>query len=75
MTSSPAKTIALVERRQQPVQVLALEAGEIEIEAGGVERVQLGGEQLVIPAGQLGQAVVRDPVARGPAPASGATSE
>ena len=56
------KAVALVERRQQPVQVLALEAGEIEIEAGGVQRVQLGGEQLVIPARQLGQAVIRDPV-------------
>jgi hypothetical protein len=44
------ETVALVERRQQPVQVLALEAGEVQIEAGGVQRVQFGRQKFVIPA-------------------------
>ena len=56
------EAIALVERRQQPVEFLPVEAGQAEIEAGGVERVQLGGEQLVIPARKLGQPVVGDAV-------------
>ena len=56
------QTVAVVERGQQPVQVLALEAGERQVEAGGVERLQLGRQQLVVPAGQLGQPVVGDAV-------------
>jgi hypothetical protein len=56
------EAIALVERRQQPVQVLALETGQPQIETGGVQRMQLGGKQFVVPAGKLGQPIVGDPI-------------
>ena len=51
-----------VRQRQQPVQLAAIEAREIEVEVQVVERLQLGSEQLVIPPGQFGQAVIRDAI-------------
>jgi hypothetical protein len=57
------QAVALVERRQQAVEVLALEAREIEIEASGVQRMQLRRQQFVVPAGEFREAVIRDAVA------------
>jgi hypothetical protein len=42
------------------MEFLRIETREVETETGGIERVQFGGEQLVMPAGQLGQTVVGD---------------
>ena len=62
MTSSPARPSpsssgASSRSRSSPSKPVSAE-----IEAGGVQRVQLGRQQLVIPARELGQPVVGDPV-------------
>ena len=36
------KAVALIERREQPVEFLLVETGEVEIETSGVQRMQLG---------------------------------
>ena len=43
------KAVAVVERCQQPVELFALKAGETQIETGGIQRMQFGGEEFVIP--------------------------
>ena len=56
------ETVALVERRQQPIEFLLVETGEVEIEAGGVQRVQFGCQELLIPGTGENQLVVSDAV-------------
>ena len=44
------EAVTVFERRQQPIEFLLVEPGEVEVEAGGVQRVQFGRQQLLIPA-------------------------
>ena len=44
------KAVAVLERREQPVEVFLVETGEVEIESGGVQRVQFRRQQLLIPS-------------------------
>ena len=62
MTSSPARPVIAVERRQQPIEFLLVETGEVEIETGGVQRVQFGRQQLLIPSAREHQLVIGDAV-------------
>ena len=56
------EAIALVERRQQPIELLLVETGEVEIEAGGVQRVQFRRQELLIPGTREHQLVIGDAV-------------
>ena len=56
------EAVAVVERRQQPVEFLLVETGEVEIETGGVQRVQFGRQQFLIPCAREHQLVIGDAV-------------
>ena len=62
MTSSPARPSPSSSGASSRSRSSLVEAGELEIEAGGVQRVQLGGEQLVIPGAGENQLVIGDAV-------------
>ena len=62
MTSSPARPSPLVERRQQPIELLLVETGEVEIEPGGVQGVQFRCQELLIPGTGENQLVIGDAV-------------
>ena len=55
-------TVIAVERRQQPIELLLVEAGEVEIETGGVEFVQFRCQELLIPLTRQHQLVIGDSV-------------
>jgi hypothetical protein len=55
-------TVAAVKRRQQLIEFLLVETGEVEIEAGSVQRVQFGREEFLIPGTCENQLVVSDAV-------------
>ena len=62
---------AVAGRREQLVELLGGEAGQTQVEAGAIQLVQLGGEQLVVPPASSASCCRRCG-RRAPAPASGA---
>ena len=56
------EAIAVVERREQRLQFLLVKAGEVEIETGGVQRVQFGRQEFLVPSAHENQLIVRDAI-------------
>jgi hypothetical protein len=56
------EAVSLVERRQQPIELLLVETGEVEIEPGGVECVKFRRQELLIPSARDHQLVIGDAV-------------